>query len=100
MLSNSCPEDRKNSGDSVLSTIPAGTEESSLICAFINNNDFSAQTRRAFSNDLRKFAHWFIETNKEHFVIGRVTTRDVSDFRDHLRREKNQAVSSVNRALV
>lgn len=30
----------------------------------------------------------------------RATTRDVSDFRDHLRREAGQAVATVNRALV
>ena len=32
--------------------------------------------------------------------MARATTRDVSDFRDHLRRDHGQAVASVNRALV
>ncbi len=100
MLSNSRPERRKNSADKVFEGILVGSEEPGLVSTFLNNNDFSPQTRRAFSNDLRKFASWFVMTNKENFVIGRVTTRDVSDFRDHLRREKGQAVASVNRALV
>lgn len=32
--------------------------------------------------------------------MSRVTTRDVTDFKNHLRRHKEQAVSTVNRALV
>ena len=32
--------------------------------------------------------------------ISRITTRDVSDFRDHLRRDQQQATATVNRALV
>ena len=38
--------------------------------------------------------------NREVFTVKRVTLRDVADFRDHLRREKGQAVASVNRCLV
>ena len=67
---------------------------------FLSENDFSANTRRAFGQDLGKFASWFTQANKEPFRISRVTTGDVSSFRDHLRREKQQAVSTVNRALV
>ena len=100
MVSTSCPEGRKNSGDKVFDGIPVGPDEPGLVLSFIENNDFSIQTRRAFSSDLRKFARWFTESNKEPFVITRVTTRDISDFRDHLRRDKGQAVASVNRALV
>ena len=49
---------------------------------------------------MRKFASWFNSANRERFVVGRVTTRDVADFRDHLRREQGQAVATINRALV
>jgi len=49
---------------------------------------------------VRKFARWFTSANKELFRASRVTTRDISDFQDHLRREKGQAVATVNRALV
>ncbi|WP_337173525.1 site-specific integrase [Paludisphaera sp.] len=100
MLSDSCPQRRRYSGDKVFEGIPAGPDESGLVLAFLDGNDFSAQTRRAFVNDLKKFARWFTEANREPFVVARVTTRDVGDFRDHLRRGKCQAVATVNRALV
>ena len=100
MASNFRPEGRQNSGDKVFKSIPVGEEESALFAAFLAGHDFSANTRRAFTQDMRKFAVWFSSANKERFVIGRVTTRDVADFRDHLRREQGQAVATVNRALV
>ncbi len=86
----------KNSGDNVSGPNP----ESELIERFLNDNDFSKNTRRAFATDLGKFSAWFVASNREQFRIGRVTTRDVSDFRDYLRREKSQATATVNRALV
>jgi len=100
MASNFRPEGRQNSGDKVFEGIPVGKEESALFAAFLNGHDFSPNTRRAFTQDVRKFAAWFSTVNKERFVIGRVTTRDVADFRDYLRREQGQAVATVNRALV
>jgi integrase/recombinase XerC len=51
-------------------------------------------------NDLRKFAGWFSGANHEPFRVARVTTRDITDFRDCLRRDRNQAVTTINRALV
>ncbi len=90
----------KNSGDSVLDPQPSGDGEADLIKRFLTGNDFSPNTRRAFAQDLGKFSHWFTQSNKEPFRISRVTTRDVSDFRDHLRRDKAQATATVNRALV
>ena len=100
MVSDSCPQARQNRGDKVFDGLPVGPEEPGLVMAFIENNDFSDQTRRAFASDIRKFAKWFAEVNRENFVVARVTTRDVCDFRDQLRRERGQAVASVNRALV
>jgi site-specific recombinase XerD len=88
-----------NSADSVFGSLPVGEQEPSLVERFLTNNDFSANTRRAFATDLRKLARWFVEANHEPFKIGRVTTGDVSSFRDHLRRDKEQAVATVNRAL-
>ena len=87
----------KNSGDSVFDPLPPGDGEANLIDRFLTNNDFSPNTRRAFAQDLGKFSTWFPEANKEPFRIGRVTTRDVSDFREHLRRDKAQATATVNR---
>ena len=40
------------------------------------------------------------QANAEPFRVGRVTTRDVTDFKDGLRREQGQAVATINRALV
>jgi len=90
----------KNSGDSVFDGIPVGPEDGALASRFLADHDFAADTRRAFANDLKKFARWFSTANREPFTASRVTTRDVSDFRDHLRREQQQAVATVNRALV
>lgn len=99
-MSNSRPEDRRNWGDNVFAEIPVGPQEASLFGQFLVDNDLADNSRRAIRNDIRKFARWFAEVNGECFTIGRVTTRDVADFRDYLRRAQNQAVSTVNRALV
>ena len=90
----------ENSGDNVLVPIPVGGDEAALIDRFLADNDFSLNTRRAFATDLDKFSDWFTVSNKEPFRIGRVTTGDVSSFRDQLRRDKGQAVATINRALV
>jgi integrase/recombinase XerC len=50
--------------------------------------------------DLRKFARWFAVANDEAFHVSRVTVRDITDFRDQLRRKLGQAVATVNRCLV
>lgn len=90
----------KNSGDSVFEGVPVGPEEVALVIRFLADHDFAADTRRAFAADLKKFARWFSTANREPFVVSRVTTRDVTDFRTHLRRDRQQAVATVNRALV
>jgi integrase/recombinase XerC len=90
----------ENSSDSLFDSIPVGNQETALIDRFLSDNDFSTNTRRAFATDLRNFSDWFTQVNKERFVISRVTTGDVSSYRDYLRREKTQAVATVNRALV
>ena len=90
----------KNTGDSVFGSLPLGEEDAALIEAFLTQNDFNANTRRAFAQDLAKFVKWFSMANKEQFLIGRITTADVSGFREYLRGEMGLAVSTVNRALV
>lgn len=90
----------KNSGDNVFDGIPVAKDEASHFDHYLGNHDFAAETRRAVAQDVRKFARWFTTANKEPFQASRVTTRDVTDFRDYLRREKGQAVASVNRCLV
>jgi len=78
----------KNSGDNDFDGLPVGAEEAVLFDQFLNAHDFSKDTRRAFTQDVRKFARWFSSANKERFVMSRITTRDITDFRDHLRREQ------------
>lgn len=99
-MSNSSSEGRQNRHDNVFTGLPVGKDEASLVTAYLDGHDFSPHTRRAIRNDLRKFARWFGQANKEPFTIKRVTVRDVTDFRNHLHRDKRQAVASVNRALV
>jgi site-specific recombinase XerD len=99
-MSESSAEDRQNPGDNVFANLPVGPDEGTLFGLFIGSHDFAPNTRRAMVQDVRKFAKWFTDSNKEPFVVSRVTTRDVSDFKDHLRRDKQQAVASVNRAVV
>jgi integrase/recombinase XerC len=100
MVTTSRPEGRNNSGDSVFEGIPVGKEEADLFDNFLGAHDFSPHTRRAFTQDARKLAVWFTGANREPFRVSRVTTRDITDFRDHLRRQQGQAVATVNRALV
>jgi site-specific recombinase XerD len=100
MLSDSCPEGRKNSGDNVFRGILVGDEEPALFAQFLNAHDLSPNSRRAFTQDVRKFARWFTTANRERFCVKRVTVRDITDFRDHLRRVHCQAVATVNRCLV
>src|SRR5579871_3747649 len=89
-----------NSGDNVFQGMPVGEQEESFVAAFLANNDFAAESQRAFLGDMKKFARWFTAANKERFIVQRVTTRDIADFRDYLHREQGQAVATVNRALV
>jgi len=100
MVSESRPEERRNSHDNVFNGLLIGTEEASLVADYLAGHDFSPHTCRAIKNDLRKFAQWFTEANGEPFTVSRVTLRDVTDFRNHLHRDRRQAVASINRALV
>ena len=90
----------KNWEENVFQGIPVGADEAGLLDTFLKAHDFVLGTRRGIVLDLRKLARWFTQANREPFVVGRVTTRDITDFRDHLRREKGQAVATVNRTLV
>lgn len=93
------PEACPNSGDSH-SRPPLTPELDDLLRRFVDSSDFSPCSRRAFTADVRKFAMWFAAANRERFDPARVTARDVADFRDQLRRERQQAVATVNRSLV
>ena len=90
----------KNCGDNVFDGIPVGGNEASLFGDFLAAHDLADHSRRAFTQDIKKFARWFTTANAERFSIGRVTTRDITDFRNHLRRDCGQAVATINRNLV
>lgn len=100
MVSKSRPEDRQNWGDNVFEGLSVGPEENGLVIAYLGSHDLAPNSRRAIRNDLRKFAGWFSHANREPFAVKRITVRDVTDFKDHLRRTKGQAVATVNRCLV
>ena len=100
MMSDSRPEDRKNSGDNVFRGIPVAGDEATLFLQFLDAHDLAANSRRAFAQDMRKFGQWFTTANREPLAMKRVTVRDITDFREHLRREQGQAVATVNRAIV
>ena len=99
-MSNFRPEGSQNSADNVFAGLSVGPEENRLAGQYLAAHDLAPNTCRAIRNDLRKFAGWFSHANREPFAVRRVTVRDVTDFKDHLRREQGQAVSTVNRALV
>ena len=88
-----------NSAVNVFDGIPVGEDEDHLFGEYLNSHDYAPGSRRGFVLDLRKFAKWFTEANGERFVIGRVTTRDITDFKNHLRRDRGQAVPTINRNL-
>jgi len=90
----------KLSAENVFDGIPVGPDEAVLLNQFLDAHDFAKGTRRGFVLDLRKFAKWFTEANRERFVVGRVTTRDITDFKDYLRRDRGQAVATVNHSVV
>jgi len=87
-------------GDNVFGSVPVGKSEPPLLGEFLATHDLAQHSRRAFTNDIKKFARWFHASNGEPFTVGRATTRDIADFRNHLRRDRGQAVATVNRNLV
>src|SRR3954454_17510818 len=99
MMSNSCPEGRKNSADNVFRGILVGDEEAALFAQFLAAHDLAKNSRRAFAQDVRKFARWFTTANRERLCFKRFTVLDITDFRESLRRQ-GQAAATVNRCLV
>ena len=71
MPSESRSEGRKNTGDNVFRDITVGPDVASQFTRFLAEHDLSANTRRAFAQDMRKFASWFVVANKEPLTLGR-----------------------------
>ena len=89
----------KYSAENVFDGVPVGEDEGYLLVAYLDSHDYAPGSRRGYVLDLRKFAKWFTKTNGERFTITRVTTRDITDFKNHLRRDRGQAVPTINRNL-
>jgi site-specific recombinase XerD len=100
MLSNSYSQGRKNWKDNVFENISVGENEQLYFRRFLDSHDFSDHTVKAMIFDIRKFALYFTSANKEPFDCSRITTMDISSFKRCLREERQQAVSTVNRAIV
>lgn len=100
MMSDSHEQSRKNSGDNVFRGISVAGDEPALFTQFLDAHDLAPNSRRAFAQDVRKFGHWFTAANREPLAVKRVTVRDITDFREHLRREQGQAVATINRCIV
>ena len=89
----------KYSAENVFDGVAVGEDEGHLLVAYLNSHDYAAGSRRGYVLDLQKFARWFTTANGEQFTITRVTTRDIADFKNHLRRDRGQAVPTINRNL-
>jgi site-specific recombinase XerD len=100
MMSDSHQQSRKNSADMVFRGVPVAGDEATLFAQFLDGHDLAPNSRRAFAQDMRKFGQWFTSANREPLAMKRVTVRDITDFREHMRREQGQAVATVNRAIV
>ena len=100
MLSKSDSQGNKNWRDNVFQDIPVSKDEGVYFRQFLDSKDFSDHSIKAMIFDVRKFALFFTEANKEPFDSTRITTVDLTSFKRFLREEKQQAVSTINRALV
>lgn len=98
-MSNLSSQDNKNYEHNVFQSISAKPKEEELFSEFLREQDISPNTVEALILDIRKFAKWFSAANSEPWDVERVTIRDVSDFKEFLRIEKQQATSTINRNL-
>lgn len=100
MLSNFNSEGIENSIDNAFQGIPIVPQERSYILQFLTSKDYSEHSVKAILFDLKKFLQYFTTANQEPFDSQRVTAMDMMGFRRELRQKRQQAVSTVNRALV
>jgi len=98
-MSNLRSQDGKNYEHNVFKSILSKPKQEELFSDFLGEQDISPNTVEALILDIRKFAKWFSTANQEPWDIERVTVRDVSDFKEYLRVEKQQAASTINRNI-
>ena len=82
-MSDKSVEVRRLWRDKAFVGIPCGDSEATLFLEFLESHDFRPNTLRAFANDLRGFMLWFTERNSERFIVARVSSRDVVDFKTY-----------------
>ena len=99
-MSESHEQNPKFRGDNVFQGIPVAGDEANLFALFLDAHDLALNSQKAYPQVMKKFGQWFTTANKEPLCMKRVTIRDMTDFRENLRREQGQAVSTVNRAIV
>jgi len=97
-MSNFSSQSNKNSEHNVFRGINIRPKQEELFRQFTDMLDVSQHTIDALILDIRKFAKWFTTANCEPWDVERVTSRDIIDFRDQLKSNK-QAVSTINRNL-
>ena len=100
MSSNCYSQGTENWKDNVFKNITVGKNEQLFFRQFLDSQDFSKHTVKALIFDIRKFALYFTEVNKEPFDCSRICVTDMTSFKRYLREEKGQAVATVNRAIV
>jgi len=87
-------------------TPPSGREEveesSPLLQRFIEHlrsHDRSEQTTRSYSGDLKLFARWFCETNREELTPQSITPIDLREYKRYLLEDRGLKPATVNRRL-
>ncbi|NQU66071.1 MAG: site-specific integrase, partial [SAR324 cluster bacterium] len=98
-MSNLRSQGSKNYEHNVFAGIPTRQNQEELFTKFLSQQDISDHTVSALILDIRKVAKWFSAANQEPWDAERVTVRDITDFREYLRQEKQQAASTINRNL-
>ena len=92
-MSNSVDYPFQNYEHNVFKGISIRPNQENIFSEFLGEQDISPHSIQALVMDIRKFAMWFSTANSEPWDIGRITVRDVTDFREYLRQEKRQAVN-------
>ena len=98
-MSNFSSQSNKNSEHNVFQGINIRPNQEELFLKLTDTLDVSQHTIDAIVLDIRKFSKWFTLANQEPWDAARVTVRDIIDYREHLKTEKKQAVSTINRNL-
>lgn len=86
---------RKNSLNNV-SVVHAGLNR---VLNALLRGDYSSNSRKALESDLRHFFGWYWQANGEPFSFGRVTERDVVEYKEGSKRQ-GLSVATINRRLI